>query len=121
MKKLIASVLLFLGCGQQPTASYYSPSQNCTVATVNSVTTVSCPDGTQSNIDQENFVQFCSGTTMYPTEFNEVGICYLGNLYGVYSLNNGFLTLIPPGEYESNAVGSSCNFQVLPNCVIVDN
>jgi hypothetical protein len=63
-------------------------------------------------------VQFCPGNVTYPTIFPEIGFCIEGNLYAVYSANDGFLTEIPPGQYLSNAIGSSCNFTVLPNCVI---
>lgn len=57
-------------------------------------------------------VQFCQGTTTYPTAFLEVGLVIAGKMYGVYSINNGFLTYLPPGAYSSNAVGSSCNFTI---------
>jgi hypothetical protein len=121
MKKLLMFTLIFLGCGQQnASVSYYPPSENCTIATVNNTTTVTCPDGTHSTIDELNFVQFCPGQTTYPNEFNEIGICYLGNLYAVYSIPGAFLTLITPGLYESNAIGSSCTFIVQPNCIVID-
>lgn len=64
------------------------------------------------------FVQFCPGATTYPSTFVEVGICVNSNLYAVYSANDGFLTLIPPGRYRSNAIGSRCDFTVLTNCEI---
>src|ERR1700689_3913792 len=52
-------------------------------------------------------VQFCSNVTpTYPSVFPEYGICLGGQLYGVYSANGGFLALLPPGEYNSNAIGS---------------
>lgn len=63
-------------------------------------------------------VQFCPGTPSYPSTFPEVGICLAGSIYAVYSANDGFLTLIPPGQYNSNAVGSACTFTVLENCQI---
>lgn len=63
-------------------------------------------------------VQFCPGTTSYANEFNEVGYCIGGNLYAVYSANDGFLSEIPPGNYTSDGIGSSCNFTVLPDCEI---
>ena len=63
-------------------------------------------------------VQFCPGITHYPSEFNEIAFCINNNLYAVYSKNDGFLTYIPPGTYSSNAIDSSCNFTVLPGCVI---
>lgn len=62
------------------------------------------------------FVQFCPGVTAYPSTFVEVGICVNHNLYAVYSANDGFLTLIPPGRYHSNAIGSRCDFTVLTDC-----
>lgn len=64
------------------------------------------------------WVQFCPGSTNYPSTFIEGGFCINNNLYAVYSANNGFLTLIPPGNYSSNAIGSRCSFTVLPNCQI---
>ncbi len=72
-------------------------------------------------------VQFCPGATNYASEFNEVGVCLGGNLYAVYSLNDGFMSEIPPGEYSSDGVNASCNFTVGPvngvgnNCTISNN
>ena len=57
-------------------------------------------------------VQFCPGTPIYPSDFLEVGLCIDGKLYAVYSANDGFLTFLPDGAYQSNAIGSSCNFTV---------
>src|ERR1700677_3386138 len=66
-------------------------------------------------------IQFCGNATpSYPTTFPEVGLCIQGQLYAVYSANDGFLALIPPGNYESNAIGSACNFTVGPGCAIAD-
>lgn len=62
-------------------------------------------------------VQLCPGTSNYGT-FIEVGFCVQGNLYGTYSANGGFSTLLAPGSYSSNAIESSCNFTVLPDCII---
>lgn len=65
-------------------------------------------------------VQFCQGTSgsEYPTTFPEVGLCINGNIYAVYSANDGFLTEIVPGVYDSNAVGSACTFTVEEGCLI---
>lgn len=64
-------------------------------------------------------VQFCNGVTpSYPSTFPESGLCINGQVYGVYSANDGFLALLPPGTYNSNAVGSACTFTILANCVI---
>jgi hypothetical protein len=57
-------------------------------------------------------VQFCPGSSVYATTFLEYGLLINGNVYGVYSLNGGFWAYLPPGEYSSNAVGSSCNFTI---------
>jgi hypothetical protein len=64
-------------------------------------------------------VKFCPNSQpLYPSVFPEIGICIANKLYAVYSLNNGFLVEVIPGSYSSNALGSSCNFKVLSNCVI---
>jgi Collagen triple helix repeat (20 copies) len=72
-------------------------------------------DGTQITV-----VQFCPGTPSYPSTFPETGLCINGNIYAVYSKNDGFLTEIPPGLYRSNAVSSSCTFAVGANCQILN-
>lgn len=63
-------------------------------------------------------VQLCPGTTMYPSTYVEIAFCVDSKLYGTYSANGGFSTELPPGNYSSNAIGSSCNFTILSNCVI---
>lgn len=63
-------------------------------------------------------VTFCTGSTSYPSEFNEIGFCIDNNIYAVYSANDGFLSYIPPGAYSSNGINSSCTFTVSANCVI---
>jgi hypothetical protein len=71
-------------------------------------------DGTQITV-----VQFCpNDTPSYPSTFPEVGVCIDNQLYAVYSTHGGFLALLTPGIYNSNAVGSNCDFTVLPNCQI---
>ena len=62
-------------------------------------------------------VQFCSGFKQsYPSTFAESGLCIAGQMYGVYSANGGFLALLPPGEYSSDGINSSCNFTIYANC-----
>lgn len=61
-------------------------------------------------------VQLCRGTPSYPSTFVEVAFCLNNELYAVYSQNGGFMTLIPPGQYSSNGIGSSCSFTVLSGC-----
>lgn len=66
-------------------------------------------------------VQLCPGTPTYPTTFIEFAFCVNNNLYAVYSANDGFETILPPGEYESNGIGSRCDFQVISGCQIINN
>lgn len=64
-------------------------------------------------------VQFCPGhVPSYPSTFPEVGLCIAGNLYGVYSKNDGFLVYMPPGAYRSEGLGSTCNFTVTAGCQV---
>lgn len=71
-------------------------------------------DGTKIQI-----VQFCPGATSYPSQFSEVGFCIDHKLYAVYSKNDGFLSYIPNGRYNSNGINSSCSFTVDDNCSII--
>lgn len=57
-------------------------------------------------------VSFCGAPSIYPSAFPEYGLLIGNRMFGVYSLNGGFLALLPPGLYNSNAVGSSCNFLI---------
>lgn len=63
-------------------------------------------------------IKFCPGEPSYPSTFIEYGFCIQNNLYAVYSTNGGFMALIPPGRYTSNAVNSRCDFTVKVNCEI---
>jgi|ERR1019366_2063181 hypothetical protein len=132
MKYLILVALLMVGCAKDQGTTYSTkpiPSPNCTVSTVYSPISgslIQCPDGSSSfvsngiNPSPITIVQFCPGTTTYPSEFNEVGFCINNQLYANYSLNNGFWSLIPPGYYNSNALNSNCNFTVTTNCGIIN-
>lgn len=71
-----------------------------------------------TNATPVTIVQFCQGTTVYPSKFLEVGLVINNVIYGVYSANDGFLSPLPPGAYSSNAVGSSCNFTINANNTI---
>lgn len=68
--------------------------------------------------DSVTVVKLCEGETTYPSVFVEVAFCIGGKLYATYSANGGFSTEIPPGVYQSNAIGSRCSFTVLPKCQI---
>jgi hypothetical protein len=114
----------------------------CSVATLavgspvasNGGSLITCSDGTSSVVLNGNPgsngsqgtpgtvitpVQFCNGFTQsYPNTFAESGICINGNIWGVYSLNGGFLAELPPGTYSSDGVNASCTFTIKANCVI---
>ena len=96
MKKLLFISLLISGCGTNGAPG---------------------PQGNPGGLNVTT-VQFCPGTPAYPSTFPEVGFCIQGNIYAVYSANDGFLTEVIPGAYTSNAIGSSCNFTVLANCEV---
>lgn len=81
------------------------------------------PKGDQGNPGQDltpvTLIKFCANSVAsYPLVFPEYGLCINHQIYAVYSTNGGFLTVIPPGRYNSNAVGSVCDFTVAANCVI---
>lgn len=63
-------------------------------------------------------IQLCPGVPVYPSKFIEVAFCMNEQLYGVYSANGGFITLLPPGAYASNGINSSCNFTIGNNCSV---
>lgn len=104
---LLLAIVLFTGCGQQgdvgsngrigaigpagPKGDVGAPGQDVTPVTV---------------------VSFCGGPSVYPSNFPEYGLVIGGQVFGVYSTNGGFLALLPPGVYSSNAVGSSCTFTI---------
>lgn len=100
-----------------------------TVVSIGEATTIICngltgatgsqgAPGVDINPNPVKVVTFCRGVTVYPSNFLEIGLIINGKLYGVYSSNNGFLTELPPGNYLSNAVGSTCNFTVNPDLSI---
>ena len=107
MKRILLAIILLSACGQGPQGI---PGQNGAPSPIGP----QLPDGTTVTP-----VQFCPGVSpTYPSTFPEYGLCIEGSLYAVYSANDGFLTLIPPGQYQSNAIGSNCNFTVLSGCEV---
>lgn len=62
-------------------------------------------------------VNLCPGYSSYPGVLVEIGLCIGGQLYGVYS-SPVFLTLLPPGNYNSIGIGSACNLTVTANCTV---
>lgn len=72
------------------------------------------------NAPATTIVQLCPGfVAAYPNVFPEVALCLNHKLYGVYSANDGFMVLMPPGAYSSNGINASCTFTVKENCVVV--
>ena len=63
-------------------------------------------------------INLCPGASAYPKVFVESALCIDHKLYGVYSLEGGFLSELPVGSYKSLAIGSACNFKVLTDCVV---
>lgn len=97
---LIITALLLSACGQGPQGVQGQPGT---------------PGGLGPQLVPQpslTAVQFCPGTPSYPSTFPEVGFVINGSIYAVYSANDGFLTLLLPGYYASNAIGSSCNFTI---------
>lgn len=112
-----------------------APGTSCFVSQTPSGAAIACSDGSSAPISNGangsngtngtdgsdatiGIVQFCSGSTSYPTTFVEVGFCINNELWAVYSENNGFLVKVPPGVYQSHGHNSSCAFIVAPNCQI---
>lgn len=65
-------------------------------------------------------VPLCPGIPTYPTVFVEYGLCLGNQLWAVYSANGGFLALLPDGAYQSNGIGSQCNFTIT-GCTVTPN
>lgn len=65
-------------------------------------------------------IKLCPQAPSYPTVFVEYALCVDNDLYAVYNPSSGrdFLSFIPPGAYNSTAVGSACNFTVSGGCQI---
>lgn len=127
-------VMLQTGCGQGPQGPAGVNGQSCNAKAVsaqlglpNGGVSITCPDSQTLLANGSNGtpgtlitpIQFCPGTISYPSTFPEVGFCINQTLYAVYSANDGFLTALPEGAYNSNAIGSTCSFTVTPNCGIL--
>lgn len=72
------------------------------------------------NATPVTLIQLCPGTPVYPSTFIEYAICIDSQLYGVYSQNGGFLSLLLPGSYTSDGINSTCNLTILPNCGVTN-
>jgi hypothetical protein len=135
---LAYAAFVFVGCGaynqQGPQGIPGTNGSGCTVSTIgvgpgtpNGGALITCATTSSLVLNGTNGtagtivapVQFCPAATSYPGTFSEVGFCIGGNLYAVYSANDGFLSAIPNGNYTSNGINSSCNFTVT-GCTVQD-
>lgn len=107
-----------------PTGDSGTDGQPCVSTPVHSGVVINCPDGSSTTVlngtdaTPVTSIQLCPGVPSYPSTFIEYALCIGDTLYAVYSTHGGFLALIPPGTYSSDGVGSRCNFEVLPHCVV---
>lgn len=65
-----------------------------------------------TNATPVTVVELCPGVSSYPGVFVETALCIDGELYGVYSVPNAFLTGLPNGNYTSTGIGSACNLSI---------
>lgn len=71
-------------------------------------------DGTNGAPGPSSFtlIKLCRETPSYPSTFPEYAIRIDNEVYGVYSANGGFLALLPPGQYSSAGINSSCTLTI---------
>lgn len=95
-----------------------------TVLTVGAAQVITCAGlkgdkgNAGTNATPVSMIKLCPQIDHYPNVFVEEAICLNGNLYAVYSIPNAFLTLLTPGSYTSQGIGSSCNLTVGTNCQV---
>ncbi len=137
---LLGAMIILNSCGPVTKGQDWDATQsskNCTVTQGPTSATISCPDGSTATVANGmngatspapvippqqviTTVQLCPGTTTYPSVFVEYALCINNQLYGVYSVNGGFLSLLPPGTYSSNAIGSSCSLTIAADCKVIN-
>jgi hypothetical protein len=77
------------------------------------------PSGVNGTVGQP--IELCGACeASYPQTFPEYGLCINNNLYGVYSQNGGFLSILPPGAYSSDGINCSCAFTIGADCAVTD-
>lgn len=110
--KLICPILLvvLMGCGRGPVGA--------TGPAGESIKGEKGDRGEDGQDAEVSIVKLCPGVTTYPSKFVEIAFCFDGKLYGTYSTNGGFSTELPPGNYSSNGIGSSCSFKIKANCIV---
>lgn len=102
---------LFSGCGSEVITLQGVPGSPGTQGPQGS-------DGKDSN--PVTAVKLCPGESSFPSMFIEYAFCVDHRLYATYSANGGFTTYLPPGTYNSNAVGSACTFTVESDCKVTN-
>lgn len=102
MKLLLICMLLFTGCARkvQGPKGDEGPQGNPGVDATPVYTVPLCPGFTPT----------------YPNSFPEFAVCIQKELYGVYSVNGGFLALLPPGTYNSNGINAICTVIIEEDC-----
>lgn len=64
-------------------------------------------------------IMLCIGVeAKYLKNFPRWALCINNNLYGFYAENGGFMSILPPGHYESAGLVAMCVFTVSSNCVV---
>lgn len=140
---MIMALVLLSGCGRGPAGTNGTNGHDgigCTETPVladsnapNGGTLIMCSNGSNLILNGVNgtngqngtsfafaSIQLCSGTPSYSAgNFPEVGFCVNDVLYGVYSANGGYMTVIQQGTWSSNPVGTAqCTFTVGPDCKV---
>lgn len=95
--------------------------QPCSVAPSADGAVITCPDGSSQSlhngVDASVVpVQLCAGSL---SQFPEVALCINNALYAVYwDGHNAWMTLIPPGHYNSTSSTAACSFNVGASCQV---
>jgi hypothetical protein len=103
---------------EQPSTAPECPDGGTDITITSGTTAVTTSVCNGINSTPVTAINLCPGNTTYPDVFVEIALCINSQLYAVYSIPGSFLTLIPPGRYSSNAIGSACDLTVSPNCVV---
>lgn len=145
----IITLALTTGCGRGPQGTPGVSSQSCTVEKASTITTITCPDGTEAEIldgdegpqglpglpglqgaagpqgeagTTVTMVQLCPnlGPPVYPTNFPEYAACIGGTLYGVYDASGTQVFLSAlPPGAYFSTSPQSCAFTVEDNCQVI--
>ena len=110
---LLSILLLLTSCGKVSTGAQ-GPAGQPGLTGAQGPTGPTGPTGTIGSP-----IQLCSACVpSYPNVFPESVVCINNNLYGVYSANDGFLSILPPGAYSSDGINCTCTVTIEPNCIV---